>query len=326
MDWKILSDKVLAGGAVTRADALAVLRSSDDELLGVLQAVFHVRQKYHGRRVDLHVIRNAKSGLCPENCAFCSQSASATTPVEEYPMQAEPDLVEGAKRAHAAGAVRYCMVTSGRGPQDEEVEEICRTVRQIKKEVQIEICTSLGLLTAAQAQRLAAAGVDRINHNVETSRRFFPEVVTTHSYDERRATIRTAKAAGLEVCCGGILGLGETLEDRVEMAFEIAELDVNSVPVNLLDPRPGTAMETRPRMSPAEALRALAMFRWVMPAKEIRVAGGRETCLRSMQPLALYAANSIFTEGYLTTPGQSAQRDADMLADAGFEIGRLVEA
>ncbi|MDZ4199124.1 MAG: biotin synthase BioB, partial [Kiritimatiellia bacterium] len=299
MDWKILSDRTLAGGSVSRDEALAVLQSSDDELLGLLQEVFRVRQKHHGRRVDLHVIRNAKSGLCPENCSFCSQSASATTPITEYPMQEETDLIEGARRAHASGAVRYCMVTSGRGPRDAEVDEICRTVRQIKKEVSIEICTSLGLLTADQARRLAEAGVDRVNHNVESSRRFFPQIVTSHTYDERRETLRIAKAAGLELCCGGILGLGETLEDRVDMAFEIAELDVDSIPVNLLDPRPGTALETRPRMTPAEALRALAMFRWVMPSKEIRVAGGREACLRSLQPLALFAANSIFTEGYL---------------------------
>lgn len=326
MNWKAMSDQALAGGTVSREEALAVLKSSDDDLLGLLHEVFRVRRHFFGRRVDLHVIRNAKSGLCPENCAFCSQSASATTLIEEYPMQSEDEILAGAHRARAAGAVRYCMVTSGRGPRDAEVDEICRTVRRIKKDISIEICASLGLLTADQARRLAEAGVDRFNHNVETSRRFFSAIVTTHTYDERRETLRIAKAAGLEICCGGILGLGETLEDRVAMAFEIAELDGDSVPVNLLDPRPGTALEDCVRLTPAEALRALAMFRWVMPSKEIRVGGGRETCLRSMQTLALYAANSIFTEGYLTTPGQSAQRDADMLADAGFEIGELVEA
>jgi len=197
-------------------------------------------------------------------------------------------------------------------------------VRRIKAEMNIRICTSLGLLREGQAEKLAAAGVDRFNHNLETSRNFFPEICSTHSYEDRVATVMAAKRAGMEACCGGIMGMGETDEDRVALAFELRDLEVESIPVNFLDPRPGTPLSESPRLSPADCLRALCMFRFVNPSRDIRIAGGREANLRRMQPLALYPANSLFVDGYLTTPGQGFEADVQMIEDAGFRVAEIV--
>lgn len=324
VNWNELARRIEAGDRLSGPEGRAILRSGDDEILGLLEAAFLLRNRHFGRRVDLHVIRNARSGGCPEDCAYCSQSASASTKVPSYPMQEPGSIVEGAHAAREAGAIRYCIVTSGREPDDANIDAICAAARAVRSEVGIQVCTSLGLLTPEQARRLAESGVNRYNHNLETSERFYPEICTTHTYADRVATIRTAKAAGLEICCGGLLGMGETEEDRVELALALRDLGVDSVPVNLLDPRQGTRLEGRPRLSPCDGLRILAMFRFMMPDREIRIAGGREAVLRSLQPLALFAANSMFTEGYLTTPGQSAERDRRMLEDAGFTVGKLV--
>ncbi|MEO8138953.1 MAG: biotin synthase BioB [Gemmatimonadota bacterium] len=325
-DWNLLADQSLRGSAPTREQALAVLTSTDDELLPVLHAAFRIRQQYHGRDVRIHVLKNAKSGLCPEDCSFCSQSVKFATGVERYPLQSVEELVAGAREAAAMGAVKYCMVTSTRGPSERDLDVICEAVRRIKAELNINVCTSLGLLKEGQAERLAAAGVTRFNHNLESSRSHFPEICSSHSYDDRIATVRAAKAAGMEACCGGIMGMGESLEDRVQLAFELRALEVESIPVNFLDPRPGTPLVATPRLSPHDCLRALAMFRFVNPRRDIRVAGGREVNLRQLQPLALYPANSIFCNGYLTTPGQGPEADTRMIADAGFRVAELVPA
>jgi len=323
-DWNLLADQSLRGASPTREQALAVLTSADDEILAVLHAAFRVRQQHHGRDVRIHVLKNAKSGLCPEDCSFCSQSVKFATGVDQYQLQSVAELVAGAREAAAMGAVKYCMVTSTRGPSERDLDVICDAVRQIKTELNINVCTSLGLLKGGQAERLAAAGVTRFNHNLESSRAHFPEICRTHSYDDRIATVRAAKAAGMEACCGGIMGMGESLEDRVQLAFELQELEVESIPVNFLDPRPGTPLGDMPRLTPHDCLRALAMFRFANPARDIRVAGGREVNLRHLQPLALYPANSIFCNGYLTTPGQGPEADARMIADAGFRVAELV--
>jgi biotin synthase len=324
MDWKDLSERVLDGIAPTHAEAAAVLQSSDDELLAVLDAAFRVRSHFHGRDVRIHVLQNAKSGVCPEDCSFCSQSLTAASGVDRYGMQSVEEIVEGARRAHAMKAVKYCIVTATRGPSSGELDVICEAVRRIKAEMPIRICTSLGLLKPAQAERLAAAGVDRFNHNLEASRRFFPEICSTHGYEDRVATVRAARAAGMEACCGGIVGLGETEADRIDLAFELRELEVESIPVNFLDPRPGTPMASMPRLSSQDGLRVLAMFRFVNPSRDIRVAGGREVTLRSLQPLALYPANSLFTSGYLTTGGNCYEQDIAMIEDAGFRVAEIV--
>jgi biotin synthase len=324
LNWDDLADRALAGEAPTKDEALAVLTSDDDELMAMLHAAFRVRRRFHGRDVRLHVLQNAKSGMCRENCKFCSQAIGAYSGVDRYQIQTVEELVEGARAAHKMGAVKYCMVTATRGPSSKELDVICEAVRRIKSEIPINICTSLGLLNDEQARRLAEAGVNRFNHNLEASESFFPSICQTHSYQDRVATVKAAKAAGMEACCGGIMGMGETLQDRVDLAFALRELEVESIPVNFLDPRPGTPMGDQPRMKPMECLRALSMFRFVNPTRDIRCAGGREVNLKHLQPLALYPANSMFTEGYLTTPGQGYEKDMAMIEEAGFRLAELV--
>ena len=320
MQWKNLAQETIQGYQITKTDALQLMSSADDNLLALLDAAFMIRRHYFGRGVAIHVIKNAKSGLCTEDCAFCSQAGSADTESPQYALQKVEDLVAGARDAYSSKAMRYCIVTSGKAPEPEELDIICEAARQIKNEVPIQICASTGILKTRQAQQLKDAGVDRFNHNLESSERFYPTVCTTHSYVERVKTAEIVKAAGMELCSGGLIGMGESLEDRVEMAFALREVEADSIPLNFLDPRPGTALENLIRLSPADCLRTLAMFRFVHLDKEIRVAGGREACLGSMQVLSLYAANSIFTKGYLTTPGQGYEEDMDMISQAGFQV------
>ncbi len=326
MNWRALAETVLGGETITREQAMGILTAADTELLAILDAAFQVRLHYCGRAVRVHILQNAKSGMCRENCAFCSQAIGAYSGVERYRMQTVDELVSGAQEAHARKAVKYCMVTATRGPSEDELETVCEAVREIKRNIPIEICTSLGLLNDEQAEALAAAGVHRFNHNLETSRRYFPKVCQTHTFDDRVATVRAARRAGMEACCGGIIGMGEELEDRVDLAFSLRELEVEAIPLNFLDPRPGTPLGDVERLTPAECLKALAMFRLVNPRCELRVAGGREVNLRHLQPLALYPANSMFTEGYLTTGGQSHEEDLNMIQDAGFEVAELTPA
>jgi biotin synthase len=324
MNWTDVAERALRGETMTREEGLAAVTSSDDDLLALLDAAYRVRAHHHGRTVRINVLNNAKSGACAEDCTFCSQSARAHADVPKYPMRSADELVDGASRAVAMGAVTYCMVTSMTRPSARDVETICEAAGRIKERWPLKVCTSLGILTAEQAETLAAAGVDRYNHNLETSERHFPSVCTTHRWQDRVDTIRAVHAAGLEACCGGIIGLGETAEDRVDLALTLRELGVISIPLNFLDPRPGTPLADRPRPSPTDCLRALALFRLANPqAEDLRVAGGREACLGAMQPLALFAANSLFTNGYLTTPGQTASDDLRMIRDAGFTAALL---
>lgn len=320
--WSALADSVLAGTLPTRDEARAALHAPAAELLGLLDAAFRVRRAHWGLRVSLHVLENAKLGACPEDCGFCSQSSkhADASPSGEAPMKSVDDLVAGARRAHAARAKRYCMVTATRGPSPRDLDTICDAAQRIKAELDIELCASLGLLTEAKAQRLAAAGVDRFNHNLETSERHYDAIVSTHTWRDRVATVQHAKRAGMDTCCGGIVGLGESEDDLLDLAFALRELDVDSVPVNFLDARPGTPLAGYPLVEPGDALRALCMFRFVHPRTDLRVAGGRELTLRALQAMALYPANSIFTQGYLTTGGATPHADHQMIKDAGFEL------
>ena len=319
--WAALAGRSLAGVIPTRDECRAVLGAPADELLALLDAAFTVRRHHWGRRVSLHVLENAKQGACPEDCGFCSQSSRYESPGGEAPMLAVDELVAGAQRARAARAKRYCMVTATRGPSSRDLDVICEAARRIKAEVgELELCASLGLLTEAKAKRLVDAGVDRFNHNLETSERHYDKVVSTHAWRDRVETVQIARRAGMETCCGGIVGLGEDEEDLIDLALSLRELDVDSVPVNFLDPRPGTPMAAYPRVDPQLALRALCMFRFVHPRTDLRVAGGREVTLRALQVMALYPANSIFTQGYLTTGGATPRFDHEMIRDAGFEL------
>lgn len=319
--WSALAQRSIAGEVPSREDCHRVLAAGPDELLALLDAAFTVRRHHWGRRVSLHVLENAKLGACPEDCGFCSQSSHHESPGGEAPISSVDDLVAGARRAHAARAKRYCMVTATRGPSARDLDVICEAATRIHAEVgDLELCASLGILTEAKAQRLRAAGVDRFNHNLETSERHYGKVVTTHTWADRVATVQHARNAGMETCCGGIVGLGESEEDLLDLAFSLRELDVDSVPVNFLDARPGTPLAGYPLVEPAFALRSLCMFRLVHPRTDLRVAGGREITLRALQAFALYPANSIFTHGYLTTGGATAHSDHQMIRDAGFEL------
>ena len=319
-DFNALARRVLGGERLGGDDVRPILDSSDGELLGLLQAAYRIRERSFGRRVKLHVLRNAKSGVCPEDCKFCSQSLHHNSEVEQYGMQNAESLLAGAERAAAMGATTYCMVTSTRGPTTRDLRIVCEAVQQIKTRFpRLRLCTSLGLLNAEQAAQLAAAGVDRYNHNLETSPRYFGEIASTHAFSDRVATVKAAKAAGMEACCGGILGMGESKEDWLALALALREIGVESIPLNFLDPRPGTPLGKNTRMAPNDCLRALALFRFLHPKAELRVAGGREVTLGSLQPLALYPANSIFLNGYLTTGGAIPSADLKMLKEAGFE-------
>jgi biotin synthase len=320
MNWSALAERSLAGDIPTRDAARAVLHAPVDETLALLDAAFRVRRAYWGRRVSLHVLENAKLGACPEDCGFCSQSSKYASPSGEAPMKSVEDLVAGARRAHASRAKRYCMVTATRGPSQRDLDTICAAAQQIKSEMEIELCASLGLLTEAKAKRLVESGVDRFNHNLETSENHYGKIVSTHTWRDRVETVQLAKDAGMDTCCGGIVGLGESEDDLLDLAFALRDLDVDSVPVNFLDARPGTPLAGYPLVEPAYALRALCMFRFIHPRTDLRVAGGREITLRALQAFALYPANSIFTTGYLTTGGATVQSDHQMIKDAGFEL------
>jgi biotin synthase len=266
------------------------------------------------------MIVNAKSGICPEDCGYCSQSIVSTAPVAKYSMLQADVLVEGAREAWARKARTYCIVASGRGPSARELREVTGAVRRIKDEMPMKVCACLGLLTEEQALDLRAAGVDRYNHNLNTAASHHTRITTTHTYEDRVTTIEAVKRAGISPCAGFIAGMGETDEQVVDVAFALRDLDADSIPVNFLHAVPGTPLEGTEELHPRRCLKILALLRLVCPTKEIRVAGGREVNLRSLQPLALYAANSIFVGDYLTTEGQAAEADWQMLEDLGFEI------
>jgi len=285
-----------------------------------LQAAFDVRKVRFGKRVKICVLQNARSGLCPEDCHYCSQSSISTAKIDKYPLMDKEQLLEGARRASQTGAKRYCMVTSGRGPSEEDIDHFCEVTRAIKQELPMEICVCVGIMSETQARRLKEAGVGWVNHNLNTSERFHPEICTTHTYQDRIETVRNIRNAGLMTCSGGIIGMGETDEDILDLAFACREQRMDSIPVNFLHPIKGTPMETHQFLTPMKCLKVLCLFRFLNPASEIRAAGGREVNLRSLQALALYPVNSIFVEGYLTTPGQQAQEAHQMIRDAGFEV------
>jgi biotin synthase len=316
--WEILADKAIQTTPLTAEEALTILSAPQEETLSIVNAAYRVRRHFHGNKVRLHVLQNAKSGACPEDCGFCSQSSKYQTPADKYPLMNVEELVNGARKAKAAGAWKYCMVTATRGPSTRDLDTICEATRRIKAEGGIKVCTSLGILTPEKAQRLADAGVDRFNHNLETSRRLYSQIVSTHTYEDRVQTTQYAKEAGMEVCSGGIIGLGEEIEDVIELCFALRNIGATSVPVNFLDPRPGTPMGGGKTVEPYYALRVLALFRMVHPDTDLRSAGGREVTFRSLQPLVLYMVNSIFTNGYLTTGGQGESADHQMIKDMGL--------
>lgn len=318
--WEALATRVLDGHRLTQSEGLTILRSADVELPALLAAAFRVRLRHFGRKVHLYYLKNAKSGLCPEDCGYCSQSIVADTAIDRYPLLNEAKLLDGARQASETQARTYCIVASGRGPSDREVDHLAAVVAKIKEQFGLHVCCCLGLLSANQASRLKQAGVDRINHNLNTSRRFYGEICSTHTFDDRLETLRVVRKAGMELCSGLIAGMGETDEDMVDVALELGEIGVASIPVNFLHAIPGTPLENTHRLNPRYCLKVLCLMRLANPATEIRIAGGREVNLRSLQAMGLYPANSLFVSDYLTTKGQPPEDDFRMVADLGFEI------
>ncbi|MBP1962371.1 biotin synthase BioB [Paenibacillus aceris] len=319
-DWPLLARKALNGECLTAEEGLAVLEADHDEVLPLLQAAFQVRKHYYGKRVKLNMIINAKSGLCPEDCGYCSQSIVSTAPVQKYTLLDKDTLLAGAREALARKAGTYCIVAAGKGPTDKELEQVVDAVKEIRETMPLKICACLGILKDEQAQKLAEAGVHRYNHNLNTSKANYPSITTTHTYDQRVETVEKVKTYGMSPCSGVIIGMGETDQEIVEMAYALRELDSDSIPINFLNAIPGTPLEHAGRTPAMKALKVLALFRFICPSKEIRVAGGREVNLRTLQPLSLYAANSLFVGDYLTTAGQAIGVDHQIIEDLGFEI------
>lgn len=323
--WMELADRVLDGVEVTNLEALSILECPDEDVLLLMHAAFQIRKRYYGKKVKLNMIMNAKSGLCPENCGYCSQSSISTAPIESYRMVNKDTILEGAKRAHELNIGTYCIVASGRGPSNSDVDHVVEAVKEIKDTYGLKICACLGLLKPEQAKRLREAGVDRYNHNINTSASNHSNITTSHTYDDRTKTVETVKESGMSPCSGVIVGMKETKQDVVDMANSLKALDADSIPVNFLHAIEGTPLEGVKDLNPLYCLKALALFRFINPTKEIRISGGREVNLRSLQPLGLYAANSIFVGDYLTTPGQEDSEDHKMLLDLGFEIESVEE-
>ncbi len=313
-------EKVLGGGKLARADFLA-LTGEETDLYDVMYAANRIRQKYFGRDVSFCSIVNAKSGNCPEDCAFCAQSSRHETGIDPYGLLNKDQMARAAREAAGHGASCFGLVIAKRGPSDKDVEELCGVLQETKDKTAIRRGGSLGFVTPEQAQKLARAGMEVFHHNLETSRRHFGKICTTHTYDQRLETVRNLKKAGLKVCCGGIFGMGETWEDRIDLLEELIGLNVDSVPLNFLYPVKGTPLEHAKPMAPMEILRVISIYRLGLPSKEIRVCGGREANLRDLQSWMFYAgANGAMLGNYLTTCGRPAQEDLRMVEDLGMGV------
>jgi biotin synthase len=316
-----LADEVLAGIPATPEDALAVLRADDAELMSVVAAAGRLRRAHFGNTVKVNYLVNLKSGLCPENCNYCSQALGSDTPILKYSWLSKGETLAQAGAGLKGGASRVCLVSSGRGPSTRDIDKVTEMVVALKEEYPgVEICACLGLLKDGQAERLKDAGVDAYNHNINTAESNHDNIVQTHTYADRVDTVEKAKGAGLSPCSGLIAGLGETDEQLVEALFALSELNSDSIPVNFLMPFDGTPFENTWELSPTRCVKILAMARFVCPDREIRIAGGREMHLRSLQSIALQVANSIFLGDYLTSEGQEATADLEMIRDNGFVV------
>lgn len=316
-----IGERVLAGGRASREDALFLMNLRGPDTVHLLAYANEIRARFAGDRVELCSIVNARAGNCGEDCAFCAQSAHHSAGVAAHPLLDAEAVLAKARAMEAAGVRRFDLVTAGYGFREDDPDflRILDLYRRLRAETRLELCACLGHLTPGAARALAAVGVTRYNHNLETARSFFPRICSTHTYEEREATVRAAKAAGMEVCCGGVIGLGETPEQRVELALALRDLDVDSVPVNILNARPGTPLFGRPPLGAEEILKTFAVFRFLLPDKLIRYAGGREVNLGPLQPLGLLAGlNAMLVGGYLTTPGQELDQDLAMVSGLGL--------
>ena len=314
-------EKAIRGKSLSRDDALALCGERVD-LISLIAAANRARERFFGRKISFCAIINAKSGRCPSDCVFCAQSSRYRTEIPIHPMLGKSQLLDAIQHMASVGASHVGIVTSGvKPPQREEFNTLLESVREMARQGEVKVCCSLGQIDEEKARRLKDAGVVRYHHNIETSQAFYANVSKTIRYDDKVATVRAAKSAGLETCCGGIFGLGESWGDRVELAMTIRELDVDSVPLNFLRPVGGTPLEKTTPLSPREALRIIALFRLMLPDKAIKVCGGREFVLRHMQSWMFHAgANGAMLGNYLTTAGRPPEEDLQMVADLGFEV------
>jgi biotin synthase len=321
MNWNALASHSLEGVALTREEARMVLGASAEHTPALVAAAYQVRKQYYGNRVRLNYLLNAKSGICPEDCNYCSQSKVSEAPIDKYPWVSVEETLRRAEKAVAVHAGRFCMVAAGRGPSSKELAHVVECVKAVRERFpHLEICCCLGLLSGGQAEELKEAGVHAVNHNLNTSERYYEEICGTHGYADRLDTVQKVKEAGLSPCSGALIGMGETDEDILDLAYALREVGVESLPVNFLMPIEGTPLAGRHHLTPTRCLNSLALFRFLNPRSSLRISGGREVHLRSLQAMGLYIANSIFIGDYLTTKGQSAEADLAMIRDLGFDI------
>ncbi len=321
MSLQNIIDKALQDKALNRNEAQLILDWDDEDILSLVQGVYPVRKHFFGKRIKMHTLMNIQSGMCAEDCSYCSQSRSSHAEVESYRMLQPHFVLPAAKKAVDNGSSKLCLVASMRGPTQRDLDVLTESIRQVRSHYpDLEICVSLGILQDGQAAQLRSAGVSTYNHNLNTSEEHYAEICTSHTFQDRLDTVRQAQSAGLLTCSGAILGMGESDKDIIDLAFQLRELKARSIPLNFLIPIPGTVLESLQELSPQRCLKILALFRLINPSAEIRAAAGRELHLRSFQPLALYLANSLFLGDYLTTKGQSIQADLDMIRDHGFVI------
>lgn len=319
-----LKNKILKGENIIFDESLklSTIGENDVKTLGVLfDSANEIRKKIVGEKADLCTILNAKSGVCSENCKYCAQSIHYKTGVLEYDLLEYPKVLKRALETQKNGAHRFSLVTSGKGiEKDEDIEKLAKIYEQLSKDTNIELCASHGIITYKQAKRLKESGVITYHHNVETSKSYYKNICTTHTYDERVKTIENVRKAGLEICCGGIIGMGESIEDRINMAFEIKSLNIKSIPLNVLSPIKGTPFENLEVLSPMEILKTMAIYRFILPDCYIRYAGGR-MALKDKQALGFRAGiNAALTGNYLTTTGSNVDQDKDMIIEAGFSL------
>lgn len=318
LDAEALGKEIREGKSITRQEAMELYSQPLEKLCRTADAI---RRRFCSDRFDLCSILNAKSGRCPENCRFCAQSSHNRTQTPEYPLLSTEEIVKQATIDEAQGILRYSIVTSGKRLSDQEVESMCETIRAIREKTGLSVCVSFGLLHEGQYQKLKAAGVSRIHNNLETSRRYFPNICTTHTFDEKIQAIRAAQAAGLSVCSGGIMGLGETWEDRIDMAFTLRELGIKSVPVNMLNPLAGTPLEQNQTLAQEDMRRIVAVYRFILPGASIRLAGGRGLLPDKGKSCFLSGANAAISGNMLTTAGITVPADMQMIKHLGYTLG-----
>jgi biotin synthase len=311
-------NRVLNGKQITFEDAERLLFTND--IITLSSCANNITRTFNGNAVDVETLINAKSGTCPEDCYFCAQSSFYNTGINKYPLLSKEVIVEQAMKAKEGGSTSFCLVCAYRSPPEKDFEQICETIKEIKKNVMIEVNVSLGFMTHEKVRRLKSLGVKRYNHNLEASESYFSQICKTHDFADRVNTARIVKEEGLELCCGGIIGMGESPKQRLELAFSIKSLQPDEVPINILISRKGTALENLAPLDPMDAIKTIAVWRFIMPKTILKIAGGREVHLKEKERIALKSgANGLITGGYLTTSGNSPNEDITMIREIGLQ-------